>query len=70
MFNFVPQIVCESICGVFICYCKGSYGLLSSSQVKSHPTYAMKGFLGLKLKGLVTSSQVILHIHLMMSKDK
>jgi hypothetical protein len=26
-FNFVPQIVCESIFGVFICYCKGSLGL-------------------------------------------
>jgi hypothetical protein len=24
IFNFVPQIVCESIFGVFICYCKGS----------------------------------------------
>jgi hypothetical protein len=31
--NLVPQIVCESVFGVFICFCKGSeaYCLVSSS---------------------------------------
>jgi hypothetical protein len=34
---YVPQIVCESIFGVCICYCKGSLGLVQSRRGSRSP---------------------------------